>query len=209
MSAAPKVNGNANGRASPGAPILAVEGLRAGYGDIPVLRGVSMELAENEVLGLLGHNGMGKSTLLKALMGLLPATGGKIAFEGEPIARLPTWRRSRLGFGYVPQGRGIFPNLTVRENLHFAWSEETGDGSADAGIDRIVADFPRLIPLLDGPRSRMCCNGLQGVYRSILSEIVKRDYDVYSARVSPSKVGRVLLLFRLWIGGATPRRRPR
>ena len=108
-----------------------------------------MDLAENEVLGLLGHNGMGKSTLLKTLMGLLPATGGQIAFEGTPISRLPTWRRSRLGFGYVPQGRGIFPNLTVRENLHFAWSEETGDSGPEAGIDRIVADFPRLAPLLD------------------------------------------------------------
>ncbi len=129
--------------------ILSVQGLRAGYGDIPVLRGVSMDLAENEVLGLLGHNGMGKSTLLKTLMGLLPATGGQIAFEGTPITKLPTWRRSRLGFGYVPQGRGIFPSLTVRENLHFAWSEETGDASAEAGIDRIVADFPRLAPLLD------------------------------------------------------------
>ena len=158
MSAAPKASGNANanGNGSPangpvarGDAILSVQGLRAGYGDIPVLRGVSMDLAENEVLGLLGHNGMGKSTLLKTLMGLLPATGGQIAFEGTPITRLPTWRRSRLGFGYVPQGRGIFPSLTVRENLHFAWSEETGDASAEAGIDRIVADFPRLAPLLD------------------------------------------------------------
>ena len=147
MNASPNANGN--GRALRGDAILSVEGLRAGYGDIPVLRGVSMELAENELLGLLGHNGMGKSTLLKTLMGLLPATGGQIAFEGTPITRLPTWRRSRLGFGYVPQGRGIFPGLTVRENLHFAWSEETGDASAEAGIDRIVADFPRLIPLLD------------------------------------------------------------
>ena len=160
MSAAPNAHGNANeqanGNGSPangpvarGDAILSVQGLRAGYGDIPVLRGVSMDLAENEVLGLLGHNGMGKSTLLKTLMGLLPATGGQIAFEGTPITRLPTWRRSRLGFGYVPQGRGIFPNLTVRENLHFAWSEETGDSGPEAGIDRIVADFPRLIPLLD------------------------------------------------------------
>jgi phytoene synthase len=67
----------------------------------------------------------------------------------------------------------------------------------------------RLIPLLDGPRSRMCCNGLQGVYRSILDEIVKRDYDVFSDRVSPSKPGRLLLLLRLWIDGAKPRRSPR
>ncbi len=139
----------ASGPDGRGDAILSVQGLRAGYGDIPVLRGVSMDLAENEVLGLLGHNGMGKSTLLKTLMGLLPATGGQIFFEGAPIARLPTWRRSRLGFGYVPQGRGIFPSLTVRENLHFAWSEETGDSGPEAGIDRIVADFPRLAPLLD------------------------------------------------------------
>ncbi|MCY3829669.1 MAG: amidase [Rhodospirillaceae bacterium] len=147
--------GNGSPAAGPDGPgargdaILSVQGLRAGYGDIPVLRGVSMDLTENEVLGLLGHNGMGKSTLLKTLMGLLPATGGQISFEGAPITRLPTWRRSRLGFGYVPQGRGIFPSLTVRENLHFAWSEETGDSSPEAGIDRIVADFPRLAPLLD------------------------------------------------------------
>ena len=155
MNAPTPANGNPANGSPEGGPdgrgdaILSVQGLRAGYGDIPVLRGVSMDLAENEVLGLLGHNGMGKSTLLKTLMGLLPATGGQIAFEGTPITRLPTWRRSRLGFGYVPQGRGIFPNLTVRENLHFAWSEETGDASAEAGIDRIVADFPRLAPLLD------------------------------------------------------------
>lgn len=132
-----------------GDTILSVEKLRSGYGDIPVLRGVSMSLAENEVLGLLGHNGMGKSTLLKTLMGLLPTTGGQITFDGQNISRLPTWRRSRLGFGYVPQGRGIFSNLTVRDNLRFAWSEETGDGTADAGIDRVIADFPRLVPLLD------------------------------------------------------------
>ncbi|MCB0066622.1 MAG: ATP-binding cassette domain-containing protein, partial [Caldilineaceae bacterium] len=154
MTAATHANGNglqngAPAAVTPGDALLTVEKLRSGYGDIPVLRGVSMELAENEVLGLLGHNGMGKSTLLKTLMGLLPTTGGQITFDGVPIARLPTWRRSRLGFGYVPQGRGIFSNLSVRENLKFAWSEETGDGTADAGIDRVLADFPRLVPILD------------------------------------------------------------
>ncbi|MCY4311533.1 MAG: ATP-binding cassette domain-containing protein, partial [Rhodospirillaceae bacterium] len=142
MSSIPET---ASGRAA----LLTIEKLRAGYGDIPVLRGVSMELAENQVLGLLGHNGMGKSTLLKTLMGLLPATGGQITFDGAPVTRMPTWKRSRLGFGYVPQGRGIFANLTVRENLKFAWSEETGDGAVEAGIDRIVVEFPRLVPILD------------------------------------------------------------
>ena len=82
---------------------------------------------------------------------------------------------------------------------------------ADSGRrdEALYASGLRLIPLLDGPRSRMCCNGLQGVYHGILTEIIKRDYDVYSERVSPSKAGRLLALFRLWISGAWPKRQPR
>ena len=75
--------------------------------------------------------------------------------------------------------------------------------------EALYASGLRLIPLLDGPRSRMCCNGLQGVYHGILTEIIKRDYDVYSERVSPSKAGRLLALFRLWISGAWPKRQSR
>ncbi len=75
--------------------------------------------------------------------------------------------------------------------------------------EALYASGLRLIPLLDGPRSRMCCNGLQGVYHGILTEIIKRDYDVYSERISPSKAGRLLALFRLWISGAWPKRQPR
>ena len=152
MTTGAPANGAPNGAPVTGAlgdTILSVEKLRSGYGDIPVLRGVSMDLAENEVLGLLGHNGMGKSTLLKTIMGMLPTNGGQITFDGMAIGRMLTWKRSRLGLGYVPQGRGIFANLTVRENLKFAWSEETGDGTAEAGIDRVVTDFPRLVPILD------------------------------------------------------------
>jgi phytoene synthase len=82
---------------------------------------------------------------------------------------------------------------------------------ADYGrrAELLYASGLRLIPLLDGPRSRMCCNGLQGVYHSILTEIIKRDYNVYSERISPSKAGRLLSLFRLWISGAWPKRQPR
>lgn len=72
--------------------------------------------------------------------------------------------------------------------------------------EALYASGSRLIPLLDGPRSRMCCNGLQGVYHDVLTAIIKRDYDVYSERISPSKVGRLLSLFRLWISGAWPKR---
>jgi urea ABC transporter ATP-binding protein UrtE len=116
--------------------------IRAGYGRIPVLNGVSIAVATGEAIGLLGHNGMGKTTLLKSLMGYLRLTGGNIRFDGSDISREPTHRRSRLGLAYVPQGRDIFPFLTVAENLRMATR-------SDSNIDEILADFPLLKPLLD------------------------------------------------------------
>jgi urea ABC transporter ATP-binding protein UrtE len=116
--------------------------IRAGYGRIPVLNGVSIAVATGEAIGLLGHNGMGKTTLLKSLMGYLRLTGGKIRFDGSDISREPTHRRSRLGLAYVPQGRDIFSFLTVAENLRMATR-------SDSNIDEILADFPLLKPLLD------------------------------------------------------------
>jgi amidase len=95
------------------AAILAVEGLCSGYGRVPVLHGIDLKVADGEIVGILGHNGMGKTTLLKTLMGIIPATAGAIEFDGLDITRLPAHERNRLGLAYVPQGRGIFPNLSV------------------------------------------------------------------------------------------------
>ena len=97
--------------------LLEVRGLRAGYGAAEVLFGVDLKVARGEALGLLGRNGMGKSTLVKTIMGLVAARGGRISFGGRDITALPAHRRARLGIGYVPEGRQIFPNLTVGENL--------------------------------------------------------------------------------------------
>ncbi len=128
--------------------LLDVKGLSGGYGKLPVLHGVEFSVAEDEVVGILGHNGMGKSTLLKTLTGFLPATSGTIRFRSNDMTRMSPNGRAGLGIGYVPQGRGIFPRLSVRDNLLFAWHEYSG-GSEDEVIDAILRHFPRLVPLLD------------------------------------------------------------
>ncbi len=100
--------------------VLEVKGLSGGYGKVPILHGIDFTVAENEVVGILGHNGMGKTTLLKTLMGFLPAGAGTIKFHSSDIIRMSEYERVGLGIGYVPQGRGIFPQLTVRDNLRLA-----------------------------------------------------------------------------------------
>ncbi|WP_207483281.1 ABC transporter ATP-binding protein [Arenibaculum pallidiluteum] len=127
--------------------ILSVEGLRSGYGRIPILAGVTLQLAAGEYLGVLGHNGMGKTTLMRTLMGYLPATDGRVALEGRDITRATTSSRARGGMGYVPQGREIFPNLTVMENLRMGLVTSARE---DLGvIEEVLAEFPRLKRLLD------------------------------------------------------------
>ena len=127
--------------------LLKVQGLSASYGRVPVLHGINLDVNEGEILGVLGHNGMGKTTLLKALMGIIPTTSGQITFDGEDLTRLNSSRRGRLGIGYVPQGRGIFPTLSVRDNLRMGVAAHDMD-ETDA-VERVLANFPRLERLLD------------------------------------------------------------
>jgi branched-chain amino acid transport system ATP-binding protein len=127
--------------------MLDVAGLRSGYDGIPVLAGLSLNVREREFVGILGHNGMGKTTLLRTLIGVLPVTSGEIRFQGASITHASPHRRARNGIGYVPQGRGIFPGLTVRDNLRFA---AFAVGRSDE-LGTILAEFPRLAALLDRP----------------------------------------------------------
>lgn len=128
--------------------VLDVAGLRAGYGHVPVLHGIDLQVHEGEAIGIVGHNGMGKTTLLKTLVGLLPATGGRIALDGVDVTRSAAHQRALMGIGYVPQGRGILPGLSALENLRLAWRADTGETEAQA-IERVVDWFPRLQPMLD------------------------------------------------------------
>jgi amidase len=128
--------------------VLEVSDLRSGYRDVPVLRGVSLQLREGEAVGIVGHNGMGKTTLLRTVMGLMPATGGRIAIDGVDVTSWPAHERSRLGIGYVPQGRGILAGLSAQENLRLAWTPDSGE-TEESAINRVVGIFPKLARLLD------------------------------------------------------------
>ena len=127
--------------------MLEIRGLRAGYGRIPILHGIDLSVADGETVGILGHNGMGKSTLMKAAMGLVRPTGGAVEFLGEDITRSAPFERARMGLGYVPQGREIFPGITVLENLRMGAC--TRGGEEAQVVDRVLEELPRLKPLLD------------------------------------------------------------
>jgi branched-chain amino acid transport system ATP-binding protein len=127
--------------------MLNVQGLRTGYGRIPILNGVSFAVNQGEFIGILGHNGMGKTTLLKALMGFLPATGGHVRLDGSDVTAAEPYRRARLGLGYVPQGREIFPGLTVFDNLRMGCTKQAGPEQDT--IAEVLEEFPRLKPLLE------------------------------------------------------------
>lgn len=120
--------------------MLSIQGLSVGYNSLPVVRGVSFDVAKGEIVALIGRNGVGKSTLVKSLMGLLPPAAGIITFEGSPVLRLSTEERVQLGFGYVPQGRDIFAQLSVEENLRLG--KRVGSGPFD--IERALRRFPFL-----------------------------------------------------------------
>ena len=124
-------------------PLLSCQGLEAGYGASQVLFGIHLQIAAGEVVSLLGRNGMGKSTTIKALVGALRPTAGSIHFAGQPTARLPCDAIARLGLAIVPEGRHVFPNLTVREHL-VAFADHR-NGLRDAwDLERIYGAFPRL-----------------------------------------------------------------
>src|SRR5258708_9078731 len=97
--------------------ILATLGLRAGYGGKPVLQGLEIEVREGAIVAVIGRHGVGKSTLMKSLIGLVPAMSGSIVYRGEAVELLPAHKRARLGMGHVPAGRDLFPRLTVPENI--------------------------------------------------------------------------------------------
>jgi branched-chain amino acid transport system ATP-binding protein len=126
-----------------GDALVDVRELDVYYGTGHVLRGASFAVAAGEAVGLLGRNGMGKTTLLRAILGLVRARGGAIAIRGRDTATMPPHAIARLGLGYVPEGRGVFADLTVRENLVVA-ARRGFDGRADWTLARVLATFPRI-----------------------------------------------------------------
>lgn len=123
--------------------ILDARDIHAWYGSSHVLHGVDLQIGRGETVGLLGRNGMGKSTLIRTLLGHVPQREGSIHFFGQDASRARPHAVARLGVAYVPEGRGVFPNLSVRENLVMA-ARAGRDGRKDWTLERVLATFPRL-----------------------------------------------------------------
>ncbi len=143
--------------------MLSVEGLRSRYGRIEVLHGIDIEIASGEIVCLLGANGAGKTTLLRCLSGVQPVAAGKITFRGENIVPLPAHRRLSRGLAQSPEGRQIFANLTVEENLRLgAWLY------ADSRVHRDMDDAFALFPVLKQKRA-LAAGGLSGGQQQMLA----------------------------------------
>src|ERR1700754_963567 len=123
--------------------LLEIDGIETCYGLSQVLFGLSLKIQSGEMIALMGRNGMGKTTTIRSIMGLTPARAGAIRFAGEDVRKLPSYRIAKLGIGLVPEGRQIFPNLTVRENL-IAASANPLNASDPWTLHKIHALFPRL-----------------------------------------------------------------
>jgi branched-chain amino acid transport system ATP-binding protein len=126
------------------APLLDISGLEAGYGEQQVLYGVDLAVGAGEVVSLMGRNGMGKTTTVRALMGLLPVSAGQIRFDGRPISGAPPFRIAQAGVGLVPEGRQIFPTLTVEENLIATAARRNPAAQQPWTLERVYAFLPRL-----------------------------------------------------------------
>jgi len=132
--------------------LLQIEDIHAGYGEIAVLHGISLSIAAGDILGVLGRNGMGKTTLIRCIAGLLRASKGTIALDGQDITRAPAHERARRGMTTVVQGRGLFPRLTVAENLEMG---RTAGGAKPSRIKEVLEYFPRLAERLSQPAGTM------------------------------------------------------
>ena len=176
--------------------LLEVKALSAGYGRVPVLHGVDFAVDDGEIVGVLGHNGMGKTTLLKTIMGIVPATGGVIAYAGLDLTRERASERARLGLGYVPQGRGIFPNLTVYDNIRMGIAAH--DADEEDAVRRILAEFPRLEPLLDREGGALSGGEQQllAIARCLISEPELVLLDEPTEGIQPSIVDAIIELLR-------------
>ena len=143
--------------------MLEVKGIETSYGTSQVLFGMSFTVKEGEVVSLLGRNGMGKTTTIRSLMGMVPTHGGSITFEGREVQNLKDYQIAKLGLGLVPEGRQIFPNLTVRENLIATAANRTGTDNPWE-VDHIVDMFPNL-----GNRMNNMGNQLSGGEQQMLA----------------------------------------
>ncbi|MFI0445265.1 ABC transporter ATP-binding protein [Actinomadura sp. 6N118] len=142
--------------------LLEIEDIYVHYGKIEALKGVSLQVDEGEIVTLIGANGAGKSTTLKTISGLRPLTSGRVTFDGKDISKVPGHKRVLLGIGQSPEGRGIFPGMTVEENLHMGAYARKGDLTKD--MAEVYDLFPRL-----GERKKQAGGTMSGGEQQMLA----------------------------------------
>jgi branched-chain amino acid transport system ATP-binding protein len=143
--------------------LLEVRDLRAAYGATPVLHGIDLRADASSFLGLIGRNGVGKSTTLRCIVGLMQPAGGSVLLDGQPCVGVPTHEIARRGVAFVPENRGVFPSLTVMESLTLGQRQPPAAGSGWT-LERVLQVFPRL-----GERRRNRCDALSGGEQQMLA----------------------------------------
>lgn len=176
--------------------MLQLANLNVYYGESHILRDVSLEVGAGRVVCLMGRNGVGKTTLLKTIMGLLRLRSGQVRFDGAEITSEPPDRRTRRGLAYVPQGREIFPHLTVRENLRLgleARASSNGPAPDSAAFEEVFALFPKLTALLDRPGGVLSGGEQQqlAIARALLSRPKLLLLDEPTEGIQPSIVNQI------------------
>jgi branched-chain amino acid transport system ATP-binding protein len=179
--------------------LLTAQGLELAYGEAAVCRDVSFEVGDGEIVTLLGANGAGKSTTLRAIAGALIPRAGSVVLRGTDITRLPSHARTHLGIALVPEGRRVFPYLTVRENLELGAFKHRGDGAKVRGLmERMLAMFPRLAErasqnagTLSGGEQQMLALG-----RAMMSEPALLCLDEPSLGLAPRVVQEIFRTIR-------------
>ncbi|MGH6901051.1 MAG: ABC transporter ATP-binding protein [Geminicoccaceae bacterium] len=172
--------------------MLEVRRLDCRYGKVSVLKGVSLEVRRGELVSLIGANGAGKTTTLKAISGLLPAAGGHIVFEGEDITRLPARRILALGIAHCPEGRRVFPYMTVQENLEMGCYLRSDHARIALDMDRILTRFPVLAERRRQPAGTLSGGEQQmlAIGRALMSRPRLMLFDEPSLGLAPTMVER-------------------
>jgi urea transport system ATP-binding protein len=171
--------------------ILTVTDLHGGYGRARVLFGVDLAIENGQTLCVLGRNGVGKTTMLNTVMGVLPASAGTVLFDGLDVTKVPVHQRVRLGMGYCPQGHETFPQLTVRENLKVT-IEGSPRGSREAAYEALDL-FPRLVPLIER-RAGLLSGGQQqqlAIARALITQPRLLILDEPTEGIQPSIVDEI------------------
>lgn len=175
-------------------PILRVSGIYCSYDNVRAIHGISLDVYENEIVAIIGANGAGKSTTMKSIAGLVRPEGGHIQFRGEEIGGMPANRIIYKGISYVPEGRRLFANLSVRENLELGAYKEHDRAIIDARLDEVLTLFPilkeranQLAQTMSGGEQQMCA-----IARGLMSSPKLLMLDELSLGLMPSLVEKVL-----------------